>query len=54
MKHEYISAACVHDEHAACDGECQYCETPCRCRCHGSLQTGSDPDRAPWVDSEDD
>lgn len=33
-QHDYVSTACVHDEHGQCRRTCKFCERPCRCACH--------------------
>ena len=43
--HHYLATACLHDQHAYCQGKtgqagrktpavCKFCRAPCQCRCH--------------------
>ena len=45
MEHEYLSTACLHEEHAYCQAksgqagpktpaQCKFCSAPCVCQCH--------------------
>lgn len=34
VTHDFVSAACFHDRHTACEGACWYCAEPCACGCH--------------------
>jgi hypothetical protein len=31
---QYLSNACIHDQHDRCDEECIYCHDGCACSCH--------------------
>lgn len=31
---EYVSPACTHRQHDACDDGCRYCGSLCLCVCH--------------------
>lgn len=32
--HDYVSTACVHEEHGQCRVTCKFCPSECRCACH--------------------
>jgi hypothetical protein len=31
---QFMSNACIHEEHGKCEEECSYCEDGCACDCH--------------------
>lgn len=34
--HEYLSTACMHEQHSRCIKTCKFCDAPCTCDCgHG-------------------
>lgn len=39
--HDYVSVACWHAQHGACDGACEWCDATCRCGCHEEHEAGS-------------
>jgi hypothetical protein len=34
-QHRYLSAYCLHGQHASCRRRCEVCASPCLCECHG-------------------
>ena len=34
--HVYLSPACLHETHRACDVECWFCLAMCSCPCHAT------------------